>query len=188
MHLDIYPTIPFDSTFGTSETVQTIIKNDDYAYNAIVLDNDKILVVGYSNFEGIALKYNNNGILDKTFGSSGVLNINVGSTTFINNLKKQFDNKFLVGGTTRIDDRKKNDASFVSRFTPEGVIDQSFGTNGTVITEYGAAGDNTVDLFVQSDQKIVGLFRIRSNSFAIERFLPIGQLDLNFGLDGKNDY
>lgn len=100
-------------------------------------------------------------------------------------LKKQFDNKFLVGGTTRIDDRKKNDASFVSRFTPEGVIDQSFGANGTVITEYGDAGDNTVDLFVQSDQKIVGLFRIRSNSFAIERFLPIGQLDLNFGLDEK---
>jgi len=86
--LDIYPAIPFDSTFGTSGTVQTITKNDDYAYNAIVLDNDKILLVGYSNFEGIALKYNNNGILDKTFGSSGVLNINVGSTSFINNFKK----------------------------------------------------------------------------------------------------
>ncbi|MDQ3749544.1 MAG: delta-60 repeat domain-containing protein, partial [Acidobacteriota bacterium] len=124
------------------------------------------------------------GSLDATFGSGGKV---VGSSTTtsdgLNAVALQTDGKIVVAGTL-------NGKFAVFRFNTNGTPDTTFGTNGSVTTEfYPGFGGSASAVVVQPDGRIVvgGLTNktfvslFDTTDFAVARFLSNGSLDASFG-------
>ena len=99
----------------------------------------------------------------------------------------QADGKIVVTGYAN--DASGRRAIFVARFTASGSFDPSFGTNGTVLTYIGAAGNvSTWDLAIQGDGRIVvaGVYSNGSNTdVALARYNTDGSLDDGWQSDGR---
>lgn len=76
-----------------------------------------------------------------------------------------------------------NYESFLSKLTPNGAIDSSFGNNGELTLPYAA---NDSQLKKQTDGKLV-VFGFNDSNAAISRVLPNGQLDTAFGINGTTE-
>ena len=100
----------------------------------------------------------------------------------------QPDSKILLTGFVGFE------GSYVlSRYNPDGTIDNSFGTNGTDITQGvpGVSGHNAPNgIVVQPDGKIVLGGTTAGNNFVVYmaalRYNPDGSLDNSFGAEGRS--
>ena len=127
------------------------------------------------------------GVLDSSFGGAGgVLTTRILETSDAMALAAQSDGKLIVAGQAGA-----NPARFaLARFTADGFIDPTFGTNGTVLTDFGV---NTLlhALVVEPDGRMVAAGEEvptndgkRPNAL-LARYNPDGSLDPQFGTDGK---
>jgi uncharacterized delta-60 repeat protein len=122
------------------------------------------------------------GNLDPTFGRGGKVTTPIGSGSNLQALLTQSDGKFVVAGPSW------DDGFTVARYTPAGVLDDSFGTDGHVLTKFGPNIDAEAHAAaLQADGKlVVGGERSHLYSadaqFALARYLPNGSLDSSFGL------
>lgn len=99
----------------------------------------------------------------------------------------QSGNRIVVGG---IADNGANEDFALARYLPDGQLDRTFGINGGIRTDFDGDNERIFGVAVQpGDDKIIAVgtsfftdsFGIRTSNFAIARFLPDGQPDLNFG-------
>lgn len=71
---------------------------------------------------------------------------------------------------------------------PNGSLDNTFGTSGTIATFFGASYQNDYSLALQSDGKIlIGGYSLLNNTnsdFTLARYTVEGTLDRNFGTNG----
>jgi uncharacterized delta-60 repeat protein len=184
-----------DSTFGSGGLVQTDFSGgDDYGFGVKVQVDGKTVVVGQSGvyplFHSALTRYNRNGSLDRTFGTGGKVvaaldSAGDGSSA----IAFQPDAKIVTAGSVI---HNNFVLAFVTgRFNPDGSLDQTFGTNGSVQTTFGDAAAEGNDVVLQADGKIivVGFTGAGSyssfNNFALVRFNPDGSLDQGFGAGGK---
>jgi uncharacterized delta-60 repeat protein len=181
-----------DKKFG--ENGVTIIELDTAMdINAIaVTKEDKIILGGqYSIFnKTILLRYDDKGIMDKSFGADGVAEIsfplNEGlSSPTITDIGVAPDNKIFTGGG--ITAHSNPYSSFlVSCFLENGMPDDNFGINGYVITEYNAnARAKTIAL--QRDGKLLagGNYASSKDSYiTLVRYNQAGLIDSSFGENG----
>lgn len=183
-----------DNTFGTGGKVVTPIGNgnEDAALAIKVQSDGKIIAAGYSTFNSITnftvVRYNSNGTLDNTFGTGGISLNTIGSSggaAF--SLAIQTDGKIVGSGVSL------NNEDIILRYNANGVVDSAFGTNGMIKTTFGTgytvAGDiPSWSVVIQSDGKIVaggGILNGSSGNFAVARYTGTGNIDANFGLNGK---
>jgi uncharacterized delta-60 repeat protein len=129
-----------DGSFGSGGKVTTDNFHYDTPRKVYVLPDGKIIVAGQSSQEGfhiyipspMLVRYNSNGTLDSTFGTSGKVvagGVMTATATLI-----QPDGKIVVaGGTSPTWNTAPNDFGLV-RFNPDGSLDSSFGTGGKVVT------------------------------------------------------
>src|SRR6185369_10994892 len=110
--------------------VVTPVGGDSYAY-AIVRQPDGKLVVGGStspgsNRDGFLARYNTDGTLDATFGTGGIVRIDVSNQyDDMRALALQADGKLVLAGT--------NLSDFVlARVGTDGTLDPTFGNGGRV--------------------------------------------------------
>jgi len=171
-HLD--PTFGNGGIVTTDFGVQTSSSNVATP-NAVVIQSDgKIVVAGAipgSNGFPIAAvaRYNTNGSLDASFGSSGIVSTASIEDTPFTSVAVQSDGKIVAvaGGFT----------AFVARYTSTGTLDSTFGTNGIVqLSEIN--GPSPSGVAIQSNGDILVANR---NLF---RLLSDGQLDTTFGSNG----
>jgi uncharacterized delta-60 repeat protein len=180
-----------DTSFGSNgKVIQDIGLPEDYGFSLAIQSDGKILLGGYckngSNFYFCIARFNSNGTLDTSFGSSGKVIQPIGSS-YDNaySLAIQPDGKILLGGYC------KNGSNFyfcIARFNSNGTLDTSFGSSGKVIQSIGIYGDFGSSLAIQPDGKILlgGNCRDVSNDdFCIARFNSNGTLDTSFGTGGK---
>lgn len=180
-----------DNSFGTNGKVVTDIGagSSDFIQSLQLQADGKILLAGYSNVNGendfTLVRYNSNGKIDLTFGTNGKLITNVSANDFVYSMKLQSDGKIILAGASF---NNNYDFSMI-RYTPDGALDVSFGTNGKVLTDIGA---NTTDygksIELQSDGKIV--FAGTSNNgtstdIVLVRYTLNGVIDTSFGTNGK---
>ena len=179
-----------DNTFGTSGKVITNFTSyDDFATVLAIQPDGKIVVVGYtatggSNWDFALARYNTNGTLDNTFGTSGKVVTHYGSD-FACALSLQPDGKILVAGYTQVG---VNYDFALFRYNSNGTLDNTFGTSGKVYTPIGTSDDESFGVVLQPDGKIVlsGYTKVGSNkNFALVRYDTIGALDNTFGTGGK---
>jgi uncharacterized delta-60 repeat protein len=195
---------PFDPTFGAGAGLVSLPPNFKPA--SVLVDADKIVVVGVSQKSLALTRYTADGRLDLSFGTSGVAALAPppdGTTQLGEAAAVQPDGKIVVVGTSQ---NKEPDEGFydphvlVARFTPDGTLDSSFGSTG--IASLANAGDPAVggeDVELQGDGKIVisgtpplalPAKRLPSGASAqpadivLARFSADGTLDPTFGSGG----
>src|SRR5215472_13629041 len=181
-----------DTSFGTSGKVTTDFAGGTgaAARTVVVQPDGKILAAGLAAFNGafnFALaRYNSNGTIDTSFGTSGTVTTAFdfpGNFDRVFTIVQQPDGKFVaVGSTVNLF------ANFaLARFNANGTLDASFGTGGIVTTAFGVSAEAT-SAVVQADGKIVAAGYANldgGESFALARYNSNGTLDTTFGTGGK---
>lgn len=149
-----------DNTFGTNGVYSLLIGNECYGYESFVRADGKIIVAGLTydanyNADWLLLRLDSTGTLDPTFGTNGITMVDFFTRDDIAQaITVQADGKILVSGTSNDTINYYNNPTIV-RFTENGVIDSTFGTNG-IITVAGIDIDNELtSIAVQNDGKIV---------------------------------
>lgn len=124
-----------------------------------------------------------NGNLDATFDTDGKLTTRgLGSNATLSDIAIQADGKIVAVGNPF--NGAFSDFAAV-RFSANGSIDTTFGTNGTVITPFSPTrGSNVQSVAIQQDGKIVAAGSF-DGDFAVVRYNPDGSLDPTFDSDGK---
>lgn len=159
-----------DNTFGVGGIVTSDILNDDYG-SAVAIQNDgKILLIGYSNNgsnKDISLaRYNTDGSFDSSFGSGGkvITDIN-GSDNYAYATAIQSNGKIIVGGYSGL---YPNNDFAVIRYNSNGSLDNTFGSSGSVLTDFGTY-DYGQSVAIQGDGKIV-MAGYSNDKFALARY------------------
>jgi uncharacterized delta-60 repeat protein len=182
-----------DKSFGVDGIVTTKIGVGDAKVASIALQSDfKIIAAGYSSnsryLEFALARYDSNGSIDSSFGNNGEVITEIGSgNCSIRSLVIQPDGKLVVAGYAP-DDSIYSFA--LARYCIDGSLDNSFGTNGIVITSFGAFS-GIFSSVIQVDGKIVAVGFTGSSTapggskFALARYNQNGSLDSTFGINGK---
>jgi uncharacterized delta-60 repeat protein len=182
-----------DLSFGTGGVVTTDINGgDEYAQDILVQPDGKILVAGESyqlatSHDFVLARYDEQGDLDSSFGSGGVVITDFGSrqSEYIESMALQPDGKIVVAGETYTDSSSHDFA--LARYDAGGNLDPSFGSGGLVRTDFGGS-DSAWCVALQEGGKIVAAGSKYTLStaytFAVARYGPDGNLDASFGADG----
>ncbi|MBL0128817.1 MAG: T9SS type A sorting domain-containing protein [Flavobacteriales bacterium] len=143
-----------DPSFGSGGKVVTSLgPGGDLSHGMVVQGDGRILLCGQTAIGGdtaIAIvRYNSTGILDSSFGNNGVVVWNVSNVSDEAwSIKTQDDGKILVAGSSGFD-------IAMIRLFPDGVLDNSFGTAGVVLTSYGQGSSRANAMAIQDDGQIV---------------------------------
>ena len=176
-----------DSTFGIANSGIALADfgGDDYADALGIQSDGRIVVAGRSFGNDFAVvRFNDDGTLDTTFGAGGGVITAVGSyADRAYALGIQSDGKIVTAGYNEVDGALAEFA--LVRYTSNGTLDSTFGTNGIVTTEIVNASASAMR--IQSDGKIVAAGRTSVGGgydFALVRYNASGSLDTSFGTNG----
>src|SRR5262245_42305337 len=119
---------------------------------------------------------------DTSFSGDGLTSTAVGGGSIGRAVVQQSDGKLVVAGTGLA----STDFALV-RYLPDGSLDTSFGSGGTVTTSFSAAADLALAAALQPDGKIVAAGLKASGltgDVALARYNSDGSLDASFGSGG----
>lgn len=173
-----------DTTFGNNSGIALTDFGlySEYVTGLFAQPDGKIIAVGTSS-DGSAstfalARYNTDGTPDTGFGGgSGKVTSDFGSYDYGLCGTLQSDGKIIVSGLSWIDEQSY---SVLVRYNNDGSIDTAFGTDGRVLTQFGAF-NQTNCVTVQDDGKIL----TAGVNGAIARYNSDGSLDITFDSDGK---
>jgi uncharacterized delta-60 repeat protein len=158
-----------DTSFGSngSSTV-SVGTGNNYCHVLMLQSDGKIVLAGSAvtatNYDFSLVRFDNNGVLDTSFGAGGIV-----TTNFVSGPRPsadetaggviQADGKIIVGGYS---ERK----FALARYLSSGALDGSFGTGGMVTTVVGTGNDDWIkSLALQSwDGKVVAAGYSKSGS------------------------
>jgi uncharacterized delta-60 repeat protein len=183
-----------DTTFGTGGTVTTAFPDGVAGVGAFEYSNGDIVAVAQVDFvnnvgTGIGLvRYTSAGELDTTFGTDGIT-----VTTFAGIAFDPFgfavrkNGDILIGGVATTTSGLNKFG--LARYTSNGILDTTFGTNGLVITKVGTRSDAPSALLLQPNAQIVmGGFEVAEGNIpgmmSLVRYNANGTLDTTFGKGG----
>jgi len=148
-----------DNSFGTNGVVVTQIStSDDQASSLKIQSNGKIIVTGYAIYntkkDFVVVRYNIDGTLDNSFGVNGIVRTTMSVyDDYATSVNIQNDGKIVVSGNSYIY------AISIARYDTSGILDNTFGINGKVITLFNdIQGNGRADSkcsSVQTDGKII---------------------------------
>jgi uncharacterized delta-60 repeat protein len=181
-----------DTTFSVDGKVITFIGSGYAEGRGVAIQADgKIVAGGHfyvsgSNTDFAIVRYTTEGILDNTFGNAGIASAGIGTNADNGNaLLIQEDGKILIAGSTH--NSNDNDLALV-RFNMNGTLDNTFGSNGIVVTNLGAAVEGANAMVLQSDGKIIiggtSIGNLSNADFALVRYNINGTPDSTFGYGG----
>ena len=180
-----------DPSFDNDGKVTTAVGSSIAFVTSLAIQNDgKILVAGSSainsKFNFTVVRYNENGSLDTTFDTDGIVRTAIGSNgSLANSIIIKSDGKIVVVGITF----PGAESVFAAvRYNIDGSLDTTFDNDGIVITAIGSSNDQAVSAAIQTDDKIVvaGYSKVgSSDDFAVVRYNIDGSLDSTFSSDGK---
>ncbi|MCB0726386.1 MAG: T9SS type A sorting domain-containing protein [Ignavibacteriae bacterium] len=176
---------------------------DNWGTVVKITNNDKIVVAGTAktgildpdNFEMnefTVTRFNADGTLDNSFGQNGIVHtsFNTISAKELKAMAVQSDGKIIVGGNGVIQGSNRMYAFMMMRYTINGQPDNSFGTNGLVITNmrYSNEPANYCDddmrcIEVQYDGKIL----VSGGSIVNLPFFPGRPVIARYNSDGSPD-
>lgn len=177
-----------DSAFGVNGKVITHFDVGAWgsiATSVILQPDGKIIEAGYiySDSYFALVRFLPNGNIDSSFGNNGKVLTYISdfiALTELRTIRLQTDGKILAGGGSL-------SGSHLFRYLPNGVIDSSFGVNGSLNFNLGYRIN---DLQIQNDSKILvtshhwNVETFKEN-FALYRLLTNGNFDSTFGNNGE---
>jgi uncharacterized delta-60 repeat protein len=178
-----------DTSFnGTGKVVTTPSGTCPGGARALALQEDgKIVVAGTScpNFTSTrnftVYRYNTDGSLDTTFGSSGKATVNFSAGASEAYAVAVQGSSIWVAGYA-------GSGFALARLTSSGALDYSFGSgSGSVTSIVGTSSAFANSLIIQADGKpvLAGYASSGGTVFALARYTTSGALDTTFGVGGK---
>ena len=175
-----------DRTFGTNGL--TLVSNGDFyaleATGIAIRTDQKIVVLSqawhpYSR-NVVLLRFTADGLLDSTFGSSGITSYDSGENDYPTSLIIDSEQRILVANNRCCDAPR----AAILRFSPNGQLDTGF--DGTSALATLGASNNVSQMKLDANQKIVlvGSATTSGSLALVARLLPNGQLDSDFSEDG----
>lgn len=179
----------FDDTFGTNGVFHIETPEAEASEAMALLDDGKILMVGYRDDNLAVAKITTDGSMDTTFGVNGwaVLTFD-DAASYGDDLAIQDDGKIVISGFVLNGQNRFQVAA--ARLNADGSVDNSFGTDGKVIFNVGAWNDFGEGIAIQSDGKIlIGGHKWIANvqqkhDLFIARLNTDGSLDASYGTAG----
>src|ERR1700733_72061 len=179
-----------DTTFNSSGTlpgtVTTTIGSQAIAYALGIQSSGAIVAAGTSNNSFALAQYTTSGILDTTFGSSGIVatSITGASTAQINGMVIQPNGQIVVVGFA-------GSLLAVARYNSNGTLDTTgFNSSGSqpgvVTTSIGEFAVGTCVTLNSSGQIVVGGYSDQGGLVA--RYNSNGTLDTTFGTNGYTSF
>src|SRR5262249_43769685 len=174
-----------DASFGTGGRVTTDFASPNDQAEAVAVQPDgRIVVAGpagrFTNrgFDFALARYNTNGTLDTSFGTSGKVTTDFAGADDLpsepSSVALQGDGKIVVVGQTLVGG--VNDFA-LARYNTNGTLDTSFGTSGKVSTDFAGANDVPFSVALQPDGNIVAAGGATINGradFALARYVGGG--------------
>jgi len=162
----------------------------DNGAGALAIQNDNRIVIGgsydssyFTNSYRLfcITRYLENGIRDESFGNAGKVSTGFYYNDVVNSIALQPDGKIIAAGQTTT--ANTNIRAFaLARYNTNGSLDNSFDSDGKVITNVGGY-NGASSVKIQQDGKIIAA-GFADNNFAIIRYNINGSLDLSFDSDG----
>ncbi len=192
-----------DATLGGSGIVTVAVGAGFFNIaNAVVVqgtgtETRKIILAGIANLSDgkddfCAVRLNDNGTLDNSFGESGKVLSSFASVLDDANAAILLPGgKLLLVGSTLVN--QNNDNFALARFNlSDGSLDETFGNGGQITQDIGDRAALAKAVAIQSDGKIVvagaainGINYGGTHSIALTRLNPDGGVDMSFGHFGK---
>jgi uncharacterized delta-60 repeat protein len=181
-----------DASFGASGKVTTdFVGEIDVARSVAIQADGKIIVggdayVSTNNYDFALVRYNQDGMLDASFGSGGKVTTDfAGAEDFGHAAALLADGRIVLAGSAS----NGSDMDFAAaRYNSNGSLDNAFGTGGKVTTDFSSSDNLGFSAVIQTDGKLIvaGYVGLLSDSdFAITRYNADGSLDATFGSGGK---
>lgn len=163
------PNGDLDNSFSWDGIVRTNLNNlgEDDIRSIIIMPNGKILAGGTSRFDFGLARYHPNGSLDNSFNNGGIQITSFNAYSRIRSVVIQPDGKIVAAGWV---ESPENDDFALARYHADGTLDESFGINGKVATDFGGTDDLAYSLALQSNEKLV-VGGISSVNFALARYI-----------------
>ncbi len=149
-----------------------------------------IVAAGEDQDNAIVVRYRTDGTLDTSFGTAGIVTIDLGGAHDIAyDLALDAQGRILVAGQNGTDQTAD---LFVRRYSANGVLDTTFGTAGTTLVDANAAWvvhedrvslavhPRTGEIFVASESQLTGVFNT-----LVAKLSSAGVPDGTFGVGGS---
>ncbi len=189
------PAGSLDASFGEGGKVVTSFSTGIEEAKAVVLQEDgKIVVAGFTQFAStgkdfLVARYLTDGTLDNTFGINGLwtMDLQLGSDDVAHSMVIDATGRIILAGSS--DDGANKNAAMV-RLLSNGALDETFGTNGIVLTDFIAGNQDEVKVIKQhllTGKLIVGGQSASTSNLAlpiIARYSSEGVLDTTFNSTG----
>tara|TARA_R110000787_G_scaffold28923_4_gene78740 strand:- start:18292 stop:19734 length:1443 start_codon:yes stop_codon:yes gene_type:complete len=178
-----------DGSLDTSFGANGMILSDFFGFNMIEFQESNKILTGIhygGNMGGFELiRFFEDGLLDSSFGTNGEISL-TSTTESYKSLQMLNDGNFLISGETTNSPSEIK----ITRFLQNGDIDNSFGTSGSVTTLIGNENNFAGTMEVTDSNHFFVLCKttvVESSQYFLLKYLPDGNLDTSFGIDGIAD-
>lgn len=167
------PSGTLDRTFGAGGISLTPTRFNNSIMPYHLQPDGKILVAGKSDIRTmLAMRYNQDGSLDTSFGTEGISNISQEGQDRALSCTTQSDGKSIIATAG-------HDSASVIRLTENGLRDTTFGTNGAISLDL--FGGEDISCGIQSDNKIVLFtYAYRASMMRVMGYTADGVTDPSF--------
>ncbi len=180
-----------DPSFGNGGIVVSSFESQNYCRNAVLQPDGKIIAVGQSSTGFCIARYLSDGTLDLTFGNAGfTATASPFGSSSLNAATLLADGSILAIGSAQVP-YSTNFEVAILKFTPNGVLDTSFGNGGMAFPSLPYTTVTGIKVIPQSSGEIIlaGMIRFLNGSTTIRqgyiaRLLADGTLDTSFGTNG----
>ena len=188
-----------DPTFGTAGQVTTSFGGTYDEASSVALQGDGKIVAAGSTENGVGsaqfalARYDSDGSLDGTFGTSGKVTTSFAGKDYANAVTVQGDGKIVAAGIAGPSSCPSlpcgsGNLFALARYNTDGRLDPTFGTAGQVTTSFGGTDDQALSIALQGDGKIVAAgftWNGSTTRFALARYDADGSVDATFGTGGE---
>ncbi len=157
-----------DTTFGTNGVATITTATLDEGVDISIQPDGNIVLVGEYGDDSLIARFTSTGVLDASFGSSGIVTINLGnSLENLESVTTLADGSIIAVGEAH-----------VVKLDSNGTPDTNFDADGILNTGYSTQAVHT-----QADGKLVVTGR-NGTSLVVSRFHTDGTMDTDFGTGG----
>jgi uncharacterized delta-60 repeat protein len=181
-----------DFSFGDNGIVTSQVGIASSVYSITLQQDNKIIAAGVSHINESTtnfsiIRYNQDGVLDDTFGDHGVASINIENSSNVYNVAIKSDQKIVISGYSNFN---SNTGISLIQLNIDGTLDTNFGTGGISIHHFVESPDVeawAMDLDGNDNIITTGMIydsELQRNKIAVVKFKPNGDLDEDFGING----
>ncbi|QDV14718.1 FG-GAP repeat protein [Rosistilla oblonga] len=196
---NLIPAGSLDPGFGDGGVVSSEIRQptgDTGGYVVAYPSNGQSLVLGNASGDVTVMRLNADGGVDGSFGNLGVAKYRMwfdGARMSASSMALDDRGRIIIVGSLSFTDGSGRSEFAITRLTPNGHIDTSFGIDGFQFIDFAERKTGGPDIAIDSQGRIVvggsaQHIDDRDYDFAVARLTTDGVLDSDFSDDGKHHF